>query len=118
MMRYLDIINEEGAFNVTSDNGLVVANVTDIHPELIMEDNSMVIFDSIGTYYDLIGDANMFSDVDNTVNIESLMASMVSCDTVTDFSYKAHDINIIFEIDYNGNKIYYIQRTGLNPLSV
>lgn len=116
-MRYIDIINEEGAFNLTSENESISINITNIHPELIFEDNSMIIFSNIEAYYSFIGDANLFTGIDNDVNLEGLLEeNLEDIDTVIDFSYKGTDVITVAKINYNGDYIYYLQRVGLNEL--
>lgn len=118
-MRYVDIINQEGAFNLVSENEIVKANIVDIHPELTFEDNSMLIFSSIDAYYDLIGDAEVFIQIDNDVNIEKLLdENLVNSDTVVDFSYNGDDVTMVYEISYHGYALYYLQRSGVNPISL
>lgn len=117
-MKFFDIIHEEGTFNIISDNELISVNITGIHPELILEDNSMLIFDSTETYYKFISNANLYTASDNDINLEELMAeNFIDSDTVSNFSYKNQDVQSIFKFEYESNNIYYIQRTGINRLA-
>jgi hypothetical protein len=115
-MKFIDIINQEGTFNIVSDNKLVSANVTDLHQELVMEDNSMIIFQDVETYYNLISNADLYSMYDQEVYIDELLKYDSIEDTVSDFSYNGADVNKITEIKYNDKLIYYIQRSVVENL--
>lgn len=117
-MKYVDIKSEQGTFSVVSDNGTINVNIANNHPELIFEDNSMLIFDDIKTYYKLIGNANLYIAQDKEVNVETLLTDYnIKSDTVSNFSYKNEDVNSIYEIEFKDHKIYYIQRTGINKIA-
>lgn len=112
MKRIVDFINEEGTFNVTSANETIKVNITDIHPEMTFEDNSMLIFDSIDAYYIFIGNAELYSMYDQCVNIDKLIEEYnAGSDLVTDFSYKCSDVISIYKFRFNQYDLYYIQRT-------
>lgn len=116
-MKYLNIIHEEGAFNLKSVRGLIEANITVLHPELVLEDNSMIIFDSVDSYYDFIGNADMVSMYDHNIHVDNLLSYEKTSDIVSNFSYKGEDVTVVIEITYHDRKIYYLQRTGINPIA-
>lgn len=118
-MRIIDIKNEMGSLKVTSENEIINVNFDINHPEIILEDNSMIIFDKVEAYYALISNAEMFSVSDNSINLESLLGNnLVNMDTVSGISYKGENITVIYELNYQDYSIYYIQRTGINPLAI
>lgn len=119
-MKIVNIKNEQGSFHIVSDNEVVDVTFGLNHPEITLEDNSMIVFDKVEAYYDLIGNADLFSMQDNSINLESLLSedNLISMDTVSGISYKGDDISAIYELKYHGYSIYYIQRTGINPLAV
>lgn len=117
-MKYTNITNQEGAFNITSVSESIKVNITGIHPELVLEDNSMLVLQDTETYYNLIGDAGIMSPIDQEVDIDSLITEDTVSDTVENVSYNGFDITNITDINYNGKHIYHLQRSGINPLSI
>ena len=118
-MRIINIKNEQGSFTVISENGIINANFGLNHPEIILENNSMLIFDKVEAYYDLISNADLFSMQDSNINLESLLEeNLINVDAVTGVSYKGADITEIYELRYHGYSIYYIKRAGTNPLAI
>lgn len=119
-MRIVNLKNEQGSFHIISENEIIDINFGINHPEIILEDNSMIIFDKVEAYYDLISNADLFSMQNSDINLESLLCeeNLISMDTVSGVSYKGDDISAIYELEYHGYSIYYIQRTGINPLAV
>lgn len=117
-MKYVNLINEEGALNLVSDNDIISINIIEIHPELTFEDNSMLIFPNVDSYYKLIGNAELCTPIDQDVDMEKLLEGLKDSDTVTGFSYGGEDVASVLAIDYEDlPTLYYLQRTGLNPIS-
>ena len=117
-MKYIDIKNEQEAFCINSDNSIIEVNIPSTHPEIILEDNSMVIFEDVESYYDILSDADIFIKCDQNFNIQKLLSEkLISSDTVSETNYKGENVTAIYKIKYNTSNIYYIQRTGINPLS-
>ena len=108
-MKMIQIIMEDGAFQVKGEKGKVEVNITEIHPEAIMENGSILIFDKPETYYQLIGDASLFIEVDSDINVNKLIENGTS-DTVSNFSYKGYDVSKIIQASYQNGMIYYISR--------
>ena len=108
-MKMIQIIMEDGAFQVKGEKGKVEVNITEIHPEAIMEDGSILVFDKPETYYQLIGDASLYVDADSDININKLIENGTS-DTVSNFSYKGYDVSKIIQASYQNGMIYYISR--------
>lgn len=116
-MKFSNIINEEGSFTVNGYNGLVDVNITDIHPELTLYDNSMLIFESVKVYYEFIGNANVYNGNDGEICLDNLLSDYpIVTDTISDYSYKNNDVNSITRIMLDSGSIYFIQRTGKNPV--
>lgn len=114
-MKYIDIRNSEVAFSLVSQNELINVNIVDIHPELTFEDNSMLIFTKSSTYYDFISNADIFTPIDQDVNMKYLVDNYeYISDTVVDFSYNGADVTSITEFKFNDDFIYFIQRSGVN----
>ena len=118
-MRIVDMKNEEGTFKIISDNKIIDINLNKIHPEIILEDNSMIVFNCVKAYYSFISDPYLFSAQDDNINLESLISEefLVNMDTVSGVSYKGNDIVAIYELKYHEYPIYYIQRMGINQLA-
>lgn len=109
MIKILEILNEDGTFALVSEHETIQVNLTDVHPELIMDDGSILAFDTVETYYTLIGDANVYFEADHAVDIEKLSENAIS-DSVANVSYKGYDVNKITKIEYQNGVIYYINR--------
>lgn len=111
-MKCTNIIQQEGTFNVTSENALVSVNLTHRHPELVMEDGSMLIFDSISTYYAMIGSTLVSDTTDGSkdINMEALFEMESVSDTVSGVSYNGADITSITSIKYESGYIFYVKR--------
>lgn len=116
-MKCLDFKQQQSSFICESTNGIIKVNIVDLHPEFTLEDNSMLIFPNTNSYYDFISNGDLFSMHNNDINIENLFKNMNIIDTVNGVSYMGQDINTIFEITYNNQKIYYIQRGGINKIA-
>jgi hypothetical protein len=118
-MRIVNLKNEQGSFKILTENKIIDISFDLNHPELILEDNSMIIFDKVETYYKFIGNADLYSMQDNSINLESLLSDyLIAADTVSEVSYKGDDISVVYELVYDDHHICYIQRTGINPLAV
>lgn len=118
-MKFVDFYNEEGSFDIVSENEILEVNISNIHPEIILEDNSMIIFEDVESYYDIITDANIFIPIDQDINLENLISgNIINSDTVSNFSYHGYDVNLIYQLLYRNHKIYYLIRTGLNNISI
>lgn len=111
-MKYVDIMHTTNPFSVITDNKLIEANIIDIHVEITLEDNSMIIFSNDSQYYDFIGDPKIYSV--NEINIAELLDNYENVsDITTNFSYAGENVLSITEINYDNEKLYYLQRSGL-----
>ena len=117
-MRYVDFVQRDTAINITGTDGAVVTNITVLHPEFTMEDNSMLILPDVDTYYDMITDPEVFAIGSQEINLEMLLEYITAADSVSGVSYNGFNVNSIMELDYNGKILYYIQRDGLNPIEI
>lgn len=111
-MKCTNITHQEGAFNVTSENALVSVNLPNRHPELVMEDGSMLIFDSISTYYAIIGSTLVSDTTDGSkdINMEALFEMEYISDTVSGVSYNGADITSITSIKFEPGYIFLVKR--------
>lgn len=118
-MRYLDMVHEEGTFACKSDNGLIDVNFTVIHPELILEDNSILMFEEVDGYYDMIGDADLYEMYNNNIILDNLLVpeNSLAADTVSGLSYKGFDVMLVMTGVLRGHKFCYIQRKDANPIA-
>ena len=117
-MRYVDFVQRDTAINITGTDGAVVTNITVLHPEFTMEDNSMLILPDVDIYYDMITDPDIFALGSQEINLDPLMELVTNADSVSGVSYNGFNVNSIMEIDYNGKTLYYLQRDGLNPIEI
>ena len=117
-MKILEINNQDGYFEVESVNKLINVNIVDQHPEMVLEDHSMLIFESADLYYKLAEDLSLFDAAFFIINLKKLMKDgTVLTDTVTDLSYNGQDVKSITKITIFGMNLYFIIRTGINPLA-
>lgn len=84
--------------------------IKSIHPELLLEDNSIIIFPNQKSYYNFISNPDLFSS--NNVNVEKLIKKFpnkIFCPN-NEISYDGLNISKIFGIEYNTEKLCYIIR--------
>lgn len=120
-MRIAMFIHEQNPFVLESANKLVNVNIQNNHPEIILDDKNILVFEDVETYYNLIGDANVFSAIDNNIDITRLQneSGVTISDTVTDLNNIGNkygenlEIINIEDINYNGKHIYYILTRSL-----
>ena len=119
-MRYVNILNSDDEIHIISENKIIEIHIEDMHPELFLEDNSILVLDSVETYYKMIGDTTIFPNggIDRDINLNRLVELITESDSVINTIYKESIVNMIFKLSYNNhNNIYYIQRTGINNLA-
>lgn len=110
-MRYIDVNHTTKTFSVETSNKLINANITNIHTEYTLEDNSMLIFSNDDQYYDFIGDAEVYSS--DSINIDYLIDKDDNLtDVCSNFSYNGADVLSVTEINYGNAKLYYLIRSG------
>lgn len=117
-MKIVNFYTEVSEFKVVSENEKIKTDVGQFHQEMILEDNSMIIFQDTQTYYDIISDANMYIDIDKDINLENLLSNIVATDTMSKYNYYGHDVILIHQISYGKHILYYLVRSGLNNVSV
>ena len=117
-MKVIRFKTTDTPFKVVSINELVKVNIVDKHPEMTLEDQSMIVFDNVDTYYAFIENRELYTQTKQQVNVPKLLT--YSEDAVTDpvdpFSYMHMNITSITEIPYsnkNGEegRIYYVTRS-------
>lgn len=117
MSKFLEVKQSPESFNLEELQDYMDP-IVGIHPELVMDDNAIIIFPDQKSYYDFISNADLFSNTDNEINIEALMENY-DCDCIVPeeyISFEGSDINLIFIIDFNSTKICYIIRDGENKM--
>lgn len=115
-MKIVRSISRKDEFNIKSDHNTVEVCITDYRPELIFEDNSMLIFDSVTTYYDFVDNSYVYNHKTHEVDLETLFYKFpVESDIVSsNTEYDGFAVLCISKIKYNKGFIYYIIRDGIN----
>lgn len=118
MAKYLEVRQSSESFDLTELDDTLTA-ITTLHPELIMEDNSVIIFPNQKSYYKFISDAELFNTTDNEIYTDYLLENYDNeCYFPDDsISFDGNDISLIFAITLDDDIIYYIIRDGENELA-
>lgn len=118
MSKFLEVRQSSEPFDLTElDEELTP--ITSLHPELVMEDNSIIVFPNQKSYYEFISDADLFNIDDNEIYTDYLLENYDNeCyfpeDTI---SFDGNDISLVFSISLDSGTIYYILRDGENELA-
>lgn len=105
-MKVLDIIHQSGTFTVESKNKIISVNIVDIHPELILENNLIIVFENDLSYYRFVSNSDIYSIQDNEVNVDELLKYDKVEDETDEFSYNGTNINNIIKINHQNDNIY------------
>lgn len=81
------------------------------HPEMVLENGSVVVFESTKGLYELIGDANIYRMIDRTVDLDYLLDNHLewsNMDEINSSKKKIVDITPIFKFNIRGYNVYKI----------
>lgn len=118
MSKFLKLRQSDVPFKFDQFEG-IIDPIVDVHPELVMDDNSIIVFPNSKSYYSFVSNALLYTPIDNEVDIENLIDYYDNeCYfPEEEISYEGNNISIIFVIEFEGDKIYYVLRDGENSLA-
>lgn len=113
-MKIIRFQSTNDPFQVLSINKVIDANIVYNHPEWTLEDESMVIFSDVETFYKFIEVRELYTQTKQELNVPKLVtySEDVVTDTMQPISRMHKNMTSITEIPFENGKVYYVTRTG------
>lgn len=117
-MKITSICNTDFLLVCETMNKLIRLNLNYRRPEIVLEDNSILIFENTSIYYEIVENNEIYDSVNKNINMKYLLNNVSVSDPMGEIvSYKNDDIILINDILINDKHIYHLRRTGLNKVS-